>query len=504
MTQVYAVRLVALEPISLGIDSEVAFRRDVYRHVPGVALRGALAALWIGRFGLPHGTLAGPFRSLFEVELRPGPLISAGGYLQPLSVSSCKYPADEAHREASRRDEAFAARPAGADVCGVGGCTGPVLRGRGEVTFVAGSDPVESLMHVTHDRDIAADGGLHARRYLRPGTEFTGQLVGPTGDAFLAEFGKPTEVWLGARRTVAGRAELTLTPTTTASAPSPRPPSPPSPSPPPSPSTPPDIPAGTDIVLRLVSSAIFTDDYGRPAADVPVDDLATALGVSPGAVTVAQRWLRETVVGGWHVATGLPKPADRATVAGSTWVLRVNEAVPYARLAQLSLDGLGLRRAEGFGQVEFANVPWLPPATPTAAVPAAEPALAHAAALWQLVAQRDGAQRDLLALLRELGSQPVSSWRLVVTAFTGRTPGRRLARTGALSETVDPVAGAVDGGTDAVSPVAALVAMADPDLLRDVRQVLDARRLGGAGPEWLRRHLPDRGTYQGSANGAET
>ena len=51
------------------------------------------------------------------------------------------------------------------------------------------------------------------------------------------------------------------------------------------------------------------------------------------------------------MASGLPKPAELAVVAGSTYVISTERAVPDAILDRLSLRGLGLRRHEGFGDL---------------------------------------------------------------------------------------------------------------------------------------------------------
>ena len=72
--------------------------------------------------------------------------------------------------------------------------------------------------------------------------------------------------------------------------------------------------------------------------------------------------MRTEVVGGWHAASGLPKPADATLVAGSVFVLRPSGAVDAATLAGLVSNGLGLRRVEGFGVVDVNPAAWRFPA----------------------------------------------------------------------------------------------------------------------------------------------
>jgi CRISPR-associated protein Csx10 len=445
MLQRYRVELVTEEPATLGMESETAFLRDVYRYVPGIVLRGALAAVWIGRNGLPDGPRRLPFRDLFEVGLRPGPLLPEGGYVRPVSVTQCKYPLDATHARASARDQAFEEQLS----CPVGGCGGPVEPGRGIVEFEPGRDPVVTLTHVAHDNQtgVAVDKGLHARHYLRPGTRFTGHMSAPT-DAFLDSFAAGDEVWLGGRRTVAGRARLTIAAE--------------------QPEQMRGVAAGEDVALRLVSPGVFVDDAGRPGGD-PIPELAEALGLAPDRCKVRRRWWRPVTIRGWHMATGLPKPTDQAAAPGSTWLVRVEDAVPGDRLAALAIEGMGLRRSEGFGRVALARDAWRPD-PPPAPVPdrSRDRAVERVALLWPYLAAAGAldARRIVGDHLRELAGTPVHRWGERSRALWVSVRGGVLERTGirgALSE---------------------LVQTEEPELVRDVRQVLAAAARSPI-PRWL-------------------
>jgi CRISPR-associated protein Csx10 len=443
----YRVELVVEEPTTLGIESETAFRRDVYRHVPGIVLRGALAAMWIGQHGTPDGAAREPFRELFEVGLRPGPLLPDHAYLRPLSVTRCKRPPDESHARASLHDQAFAGERS---TCPVTGCGGPVEPGRGEVEFPPGTDPLLTLTHVPHGRDgVAVDGGLHARHYLKPGTRLTGRLSAPPS-TFLDGFSAGGDIWLGGRRTVGGRATLALTPELLAVPQA-------------------GLAAGARVALRLTSPGVFVDGAGRPSAH-PIPDLADALGVAADRIELLRRWWRPTTVRGWHAATGLPKPTDHAVAAGSTWLLRLPEAVTGDRLATLAADGLGLRRTEGFGQVVVARGPWLPPTLGPAPEGAPETAVVQARQLWRYVARSAGARRGLDDHLRELAGSPIQEWADRSDAWWQTQPGASLAGTG-----IRPA-------------LAELTRSGDPALLRDVRLVLVAAATEPV-PHWLTRKL---------------
>jgi CRISPR-associated protein Csx10 len=449
----YQVELVINEPATLGIQSEIAFRRDAYRYVPGIVLRGALAAVWIGRHGLPDGPRRARFRELFEVGLRPGPLLPKDGYLRPLSVTRCKHPPDEQHAHASLRDQAFEGEQV---ACPVTGCDGPVETGRGEVEFPPAVEPLIVATHVAHEPDgVAADGGLHARSYLPPGTRLTGRLAA-LPDEFLDSFATGGDVWLGGRRTVAGRATLTLTPER------------------PAPSA--GLVPGELVALRLESPGVFVDCAGRPTSD-PVPDLAAALGVAVADVEVCRWWWRPTTVRGWHAATGLPKPTDHAVAAGSTWLLRLLVAVAGERINALAAGGLGLRRSEGFGRADLAREPWHPPAPPVRPEPMPDRAVEGARQLWRYVASSAPARRALDDQLRELSGAPPEEWPSRLDAWRLTRSGGGATRTG-----IEPA-------------LANLIGTGEPELLRDVRLVLAAA--GDSPPRWLAQALAPEPAREG-------
>ena len=115
--------------------------------------------------------------------------------------------------------------------------------------------------------------------------------------------------------------------------------------------TPPPTPQRRDdgmLVLRLRSPGIFTDPQGRPSRDPDPSELTEVLGTP---ARVVRRWTRWQQAGGWHIASGLPKPSELAVAAGSTYLISAERTVADPVLAQLGQRSLGLRRHEGFGDL---------------------------------------------------------------------------------------------------------------------------------------------------------
>lgn len=102
------------------------------------------------------------------------------------------------------------------------------------------------------------------------------------------------------------------------------------------------------LVVRLRSPGVFVDDEGRPVRDPDPGELEEVLGCP---ARVVRRWVRWHSAGGWHVASGLPKPAELAVAPGSTYLVETAGEVTDAALAVLGRLGFGLRRHEGFGDL---------------------------------------------------------------------------------------------------------------------------------------------------------
>jgi CRISPR-associated protein Csx10 len=118
--------------------------------------------------------------------------------------------------------------------------------------------------------------------------------------------------------------------------------------------TAPDLNKSDQLAVWLVSD--LTLPGGVVSAEDVRKELASALGVDlawrsdsvfPDVVSSVTR--RDS----WQARWGLPRPTIAAVSAGSVFRFTLGDRVPGARLMEIQRTGLGVRRAEGFGQVVF-------------------------------------------------------------------------------------------------------------------------------------------------------
>ncbi len=316
-------------------------------YVPGSVLRGALAALWISRHGPPDPghPRRSEFIEIFEGDTHwPSVYPTPGPGPEPLSVLRCKYrPLEACHDwavdEASSR--AGGSSPSGSHrTCPV--CGGPTRYGKGQVD---GARTVRRTRTALDSLGIgrtgtAAEAQLHTVEALAAGTVLAGSVTLPAdgaADAFCDEV-DGTTIRLGRRRSVQGAAVVRI-----------------------GSALPPETATSRDdglAVVRFTTDAILVDDAGRPVAQPDARRLGRALGLP--LASIERAWVRSGPRGGWHGASGLPKPVETVIVAGSTFLCRPAEAPDAERRLATTLRGAGLRRNEGFGTVEIDPDEWRP------------------------------------------------------------------------------------------------------------------------------------------------
>lgn len=321
------VTATASQGLAIGGPAEVGFDKSTLPYVPGSTLRGALAAAWIREHGLPDASNARrqDFLRLFERDVRYGPLFQEGTSVVPLSAVWCKYP----RTESCEQWGIDAAVDGEARICPH--CHNGIDVGKGEITNLRR----RRVMRTELDpQGRALDQHLFARHELTRGLRYVGTVAGH--HPWLLQ---PRDIWLGGKSSTSGRVlvEVSSAEVNPNVATSPR----------------------TDgaLVIRFTSPAIVVDDFGRPRLD-PLPEILRALGVRTDAVTLSELWTRPARVGGWHAASGLPKPVEIAVAMGSVVVVRLDGEPDADRVTRMAQQGVGLRRLEGFGQIEVNPPAW--------------------------------------------------------------------------------------------------------------------------------------------------
>lgn len=110
----------------------------------------------------------------------------------------------------------------------------------------------------------------------------------------------------------------------------------------------------TPFRLYLNSDAIIRDPWGRFVSQWQPDWLSAAL--DGWEVSVMRGFAKTRYIDSFYNHLGLPRWRDRALVAGSAAGVQIQEPSLseneiWERLEQIELQGIGLRRNEGFGQV---------------------------------------------------------------------------------------------------------------------------------------------------------
>ncbi|MFV0460522.1 MAG: hypothetical protein ACK5MT_17330 [Actinomycetales bacterium] len=316
----FTVELTARARISAGRRNQVDNLRTAHAVLPGSVIRGGLATAWAVEHGMRWGQPTSEFCEFFEGGGVFGQAVPKSATLKALSEVSCKYP--EIGCEGSRRDLAHAVLSGQPLPRSCPGCQGALDTGKGWDV------PPELIVTTTRTRltkdGVASQGNLFARQAVSSTAKFHGRIglpddLDPRSLDWLSE---GPAIRVGGDLSVMGAARIEVRE---------------------DPADPGD--AEPDMVMRCQSPTILLDDLGAATLD-PEPALRRLLG---GHVSVKARWVRPVEVGGWHAASGLPKPVDWALASGSTFVVT---GLP-ADAGRLLRPGLGLRRLEGYGQVEL-------------------------------------------------------------------------------------------------------------------------------------------------------
>lgn len=109
------------------------------------------------------------------------------------------------------------------------------------------------------------------------------------------------------------------------------------------------LPRGLYFSIGLLGHAILVDRFLRPTPELVLEHPSTELVL---------RIIREHIVRGWHSSRGLPKNDDTAVAMGGVYLFRYggDDSEKLSNyLNQLVVQGVGLKKAEGFGRVTVCN-----------------------------------------------------------------------------------------------------------------------------------------------------
>ncbi|WP_166355282.1 type III-B CRISPR module-associated Cmr3 family protein [Phytoactinopolyspora limicola] len=321
-----AVRIVATTKqfVSVGAKGALAVTEGL-PYIPGSTLRGALAARWLREHDQERRRAE--FIDVFE-RSRFGPLLPAGGQLVPRSYREHKYGAPDGcvplHRPDPWGEPNSRCPLCGQQLVPVKQALKPPAH---DPTSLMTSRPRVELT----DQETSKEGQLFERTGLRSGTPLSGHafVTGPAREWL----GEQCTIRVGGAASVSGEVQLKIVDEPPEAAPRLK-------------------ATGRDVTLLLGSPGIFVDSAGRPASTPSRNEIAEIVQSPCEEIRdVAARWLR---VGGWHNASGLPKPAEWAVDIGSSFTARFATEPSEQGLERLLRHGIGLRRNEGFG--------WLSPA----------------------------------------------------------------------------------------------------------------------------------------------
>ncbi|PZO57607.1 MAG: hypothetical protein DCF15_06840 [Phormidesmis priestleyi] len=150
------------------------------------------------------------------------------------------------------------------------------------------------------------------------------------------------------------------------------------------------------LTVWLLSDLLLRDERLRPSTSV--HDLAQALSeylscqmVPREKPSVLSQIARSHRIESWQVRWGLPRPSLAGFAAGSCFVFQCTDEqqINPRKLAELSIEGLGNRRAEGFGQLSF-NSPLLTQPTSELTHPGSDDASASPSSRASLISPPTG------------------------------------------------------------------------------------------------------------------
>ena len=111
---------------------------------------------------------------------------------------------------------------------------------------------------------------------------------------------------------------------------------------------------GKSLIITTLSPLLTFNNYGYPDACFPVHELANVLGVNSSDLSLMHSYTRTEMISGYHTHLRLPRQQWPAIAASSVFIFdisAVQEHITEDHRLQLEHNGLGVRKAEGYGRV---------------------------------------------------------------------------------------------------------------------------------------------------------
>ena len=114
-----------------------------------------------------------------------------------------------------------------------------------------------------------------------------------------------------------------------------------------------DVPQLLDnrLIITILSPLLAVNDYGHPDARFPTHELAQVLGIKACELKLLRSYTRTELISGYYSHLRLPRQQWSGIAAGSVFVFCIKATFNEKLLLKLELNGLGLRKGEGYGRV---------------------------------------------------------------------------------------------------------------------------------------------------------
>jgi CRISPR-associated protein Csx10 len=365
---IYTVEATLLTPCCISEQPAIGNEVETLDYIPGSALRGMLADLYLRSRGAANND----FRNVFCSDDVSFPnLYPTHCYPLPLSAYTCKrHPGfkNEDNQDGDNLNqgvwnllfEDFPAFSGSArnrqhkDIC-----DGPLKpqigwydRGQSAPTSGSPLDRLLATRTAIHPKSGSAlDGSLHSQQELAAASTFNGFLLSSAGHdnllnaiiTHLGGLGTSIIAYTGRRR--AGQLKIEIQPSPHAT----------------------NAPfffngwqQGNDpcyFTLTFTSDVILIDHLLRPIISLDSQTLKNEMQF-PVDVCVEKAFVSSRRITGWNAVAQIFKPDDVAMARGSSFLLKIKESDKpkvEAWMDEITQTGIGLRRAEGFGRVSFAE-----------------------------------------------------------------------------------------------------------------------------------------------------